>query len=137
MKKIAPVLYKCISITPTPKEVCPRVLSKAFFSSLQKTEQMSKSRYHNMYYNPLVECETTRKYVATECLSDTIEELEIKLLHKTSENKYLIDKIENLEKNALDNKENSQEPAEENVKKHNMDIIPVIITVVALATCFW
>lgn len=137
MKKIAPLLYKCLSMTSTPKEVCPRVLSKAFFSSLHHRQQMSKSRYHNMYYNPLVECETTRKYVETECLSDKIENLEIKLLHKTSENKCVIDKIENLEKKTLDNTENTQEPAEEPIKKHNIDVFPIIAVVLVYATYFW
>lgn len=129
MKKIAPVFYKCLSMTPKSQGS----FSKAFFSSLHHREHMRKP----MYYNPLVECESTRKYVATECLSDTIEDLEIKLLHKTSENKCLIDKIENLEKKALDNKENSQEPAEEPVKKYNIDVFPIIVVLLVYATYFW
>ena len=120
MEKIAPVLYKCISMTKNPQ----RGLSKAF-SSLHHREQISKP----MYYNPLVECESTTKYLENECLFDTIEELELKLLHKTKETKCLIDKIENLEK---------KESNKENIKKYNIDIFPfIIITAVAFATYFW
>jgi hypothetical protein len=120
MEKIAPVLYKCISMTKNPRGG----LSKAFFSSLHHREQISKP----MYYNPLVECESTTKYLENECLFDTIEELELKLLHKTKETKCLIDKIENLEKKELN---------KETIKKYNMDIFPAIITAAAFTAYFW